>query len=291
MSKYTEAIFAKKANESNLSLKESELAQISNIAANELLIGLLGTDLPVMDVNKSTVTFLRNIGQTFEEKTKVGISEVKAPKLDPVTFNWNKPKFQALGFSAADEALGLPNAAAIKLERAQSDFIELTESEAWTEFETKVKTLTNQKVVFNYTTKTGKEIWQELVKQAIEVSKTKNITEGISRVQKSKIIIFVKDEVFNKLASDLIIGNYAEQVAQNGAGAIATIGGYKVVANPYLNEFDAIIATTFTAASMVNVNAANITTLVPTNDTAMYYEAMNLFGVAYTSCIKAIAKQ
>lgn len=190
----------------------------------------------------------------------------------------------------ADIKMGIPNAAAIKLERANSDFYEASESEMWKYFEKEALALNDHKHVKDLTALDGKKIFDELVAQAIKVSQTVSEEEGISRINKNKIIIFVKEEIFVKLQSALMIGNNAAQMALGDSSVLPTIAGYRIVPNPYLNEVDAIIATSFTAASMININSAKVSVLEPTDDLAFYYEAMNLYGLAYKSCFKYIVK-
>ncbi|VEU75598.1 Uncharacterised protein [Mycoplasmopsis maculosa] len=291
MSEFTSALYAKKSNEStNLSLNPSELSEVTNYMINTSLIGNLGTKLTIKDGNKSVVTFLKNIGQDFSPKTKAGIESVSIPLLESVSIHWNTPEMQAIGFTRADMNLGLPNVAAAKLDRAQNDFIKKHEKAGFKIIEDKMSSLSNQKTVKDLSTLSGKNIWLALSEEAIKLQKLESKTDGINGVDREDIVIFVKDEIFNKLAADMIIGNFAQSAALDGVKAINTINGYKIFACPYLNEADAIIATTFTMASMVEVNAANIGTLGITNDLGMYFEAMSLAGIIYESTIRYIAK-
>ncbi|WP_029608915.1 hypothetical protein [Mycoplasma simbae] len=289
---FIKALFATKQNGTdNLSLTESELGQVADFTASQSLFGLLGTNLPLQDVNRASATFLRNIGHAFKDKEGVGAKEVVAPKLEPITINWQKPKYQAVGFTAADMARGLPNVAPVKLERALKDFLTLHEETAFKALETKALTLTSQKTVkADIDSLTPQNLWKLVADTALKVQNTKSEAEGVKRVAKDDIVIFIKEEHLLKLAQSGIIGNFAQQAYTEGAGAITKLGGYTIVGCPYLASAEILVATNFTAPSMIDVIASNIDKLAPSNDYALYFEAMDLYGIAYTSTIQTVAK-
>ena len=133
-----------------------------------------------------------------------------------------------------------------------------------------------------------KDVRKAVVGLGTSLTKHIDAKDGINGIKKSDIIIHVKPEVLDRLSEAGLVGNYAEQMFVGGQYSIATVGGYTVIANKYLNDIDAIACANFAVASMVNVNAANYERLAPTNDYGMYYEAMSLFGIAYPTCFRSI---
>lgn len=284
---YTKALFANYKDTNNIELKDAERAVVNSYIVNDSLIGLLGTNLQIGEVNRAVITVLKNLGHEFKDKTAPGVKEFEAGKFEKEIITWKKPKFQSVAFTEADKYLGIPESASIKLQKASADFARLYEAECWKELEQHImtKSLVDTKTL---TSKDGKEIYTELVALGTELSKLEDKDEGIAGIERQDIIIFVKPEIFDKLATVGLVGNAAQSTLENGRYGIATLGGYKIYANRYLSSCDAIAATNFTAASMTNIIAANIDQLKPTNDIGLYFEAMFAFGVVYGKTIKAL---
>ncbi|WP_444704923.1 hypothetical protein ACT1UH_02940 [Mycoplasma sp. 332] len=287
---YLNAIFANQKQDEAFSLNQKIRNEINSYIVEYSLIGTLGTNLTLGSVSEASAVFIKNIGQTWNQKTQPGPGEFEKGNYAKISFNWNLPQYQSLAFTQADTILGVPSAAAIKIEKASADFNDAFEAYAWSELEKKVKISDTHKITKDLLSETisDKDVRKAVVALGTALTKHKDDKDGINGIRKSDIVIHVKPEVLDRLSEAGLVGNFAEQMFVGGQYSIATVGGYKVIANKYLNEIDAIACSNFSVASMINVNAANYERLAPTNDYGMYYEAMSLFGIAYPTCFRTI---
>lgn len=283
---YTKTIFTNTTGE-EIKLSEAERATIASYLVENSLVGMLGTKLTIQSANRSNVVFLKNLGQTWSDKEKPGPGEFEAPKLQPVTINWLKPKKQAVAYTEADLQLGLPDSTRIKLEAAAKEFNKEYERHCWKEIETKVSAQADSKIVKDILNDAvePKKAFAEIMDLADKLLTHKSKKEYLDGISKEDIIIFVKPSVFTKLVLAGLTGSMAQTAFIGGKYAIANLGGYTIVENQYLDKADVIVTTNFIAASMKNVNAANVGILNPTNDIGLYFEAMALFGFVYESPI------
>lgn len=283
---YTKTIFTNTTGE-EIKLSEAERATIASYLVENSLVGMLGTNLTIQSANRSNVVFLKNLGQTWSDKEKPGPGEFETPKLQPVTINWLKPKKQAVAYTEADLQLGLPDSTRIKLEAAAKEFNKEYERHCWKEIETKVSAQADSKIVKDILNDAvePKKAFAEIMDLADKLLTHKSKKEYLDGVSKEDIIIFVKPSVFTKLVLAGLTGSMAQTAFIGGKYAIANLGGYTIVENQYLDKADVIVTTNFIAASMKNVNAANVGVLNPTNDIGLYFEAMALFGFVYESPI------
>lgn len=283
---YTKTIFTNTTGE-EIKLSEAERATIASYLVENSLVGMLGTKLTIQSANRSNVVFLKNLGQTWSDKEKPGPGEFETPKLQPVTINWLKPKKQAVAYTEADLQLGLPDSTRIKLEAAAKEFNKEYERHCWKEIETKVSAQADSKIVKDILNDAvePKKAFAEIMDLADKLLTHKSKKEYLDGISKEDIIIFVKPSVFTKLVLAGLTGSMAQTAFIGGKYAIANLGGYTIVENQYLDKADVIVTTNFIAASMKNVNAANVGVLNPTNDIGLYFEAMALFGFVYESPI------
>ena len=287
---YLTALFANQKESEAFSLDQKTRNEINSYIVQYSLIGTLGTNLSLGSVSEANATFIKNIGQTWNQKKNPGPGEFEKGNYAKISFNWNLPQYQSLAFTHADTLLGVPTAASIKIEKASADFNDNFERYCWAELEKKVKTTDTNKITKDLLVDTisDKDVRKAVVGLGTSLTKHIDAKDGINGIKKSDIIIHVKPEVLDRLSEAGLVGNYAEQMFVGGQYSIATVGGYTVIANKYLNDIDAIACANFAVASMVNVNAANYERLAPTNDYGMYYEAMSLFGIAYPTCFRSI---
>lgn len=287
---YLTALFANQKESEAFSLDQKTRNEINSYIVQYSLIGTLGTNLSLGSVSEANATFIKNIGQTWNQKKNPGPGEFEKGNYAKISFNWNLPQYQSLAFTHADTLLGVPTAASIKIEKASADFNDNFERYCWAELEKKVKTTDTNKITKDLLADTisDKDVRKAVVGLGTSLTKHIDAKDGINGIKKSDIIIHVKPEVLDRLSEAGLVGNYAEQMFVGGQYSIATVGGYTVIANKYLNDIDAIACANFAVASMVNVNAANYERLAPTNDYGMYYEAMSLFGIAYPTCFRSI---
>ncbi|WP_412031265.1 hypothetical protein [Metamycoplasma buccale] len=292
---YLNALFAGKGKTGATAyqLSNDELKEINSFLVKDSLIGTLGTDLAVSETSTSNVVILKNIGQGWNEKTGPGMNgNYEKGRYATETFNWNAPYFQAVGFTEADKKMKVPQAAAIKLEKASVDYNNAFEAESWKKLETHLKTADSKKITKDLLDKTitDKEVYEIVIGLGTALMQHKNDDDGIDKIPKDKIIIHVKPEVFDRISLAGLVGNRAEISFVGGQYSIGIVGGYKIIGNPYLDNMQAMAGATFSALSMISVNAANIDRLAPTNDIGLYYEAMSLFGIAYKDCFRTVQK-
>lgn len=289
---YLSALFAQQGNNEQFTLDQKIRSEINSYIVEYSLIGTLGTNLSLGSVSEASAVFVKNIGQSWNEKKAPGPGTFEQGKYAKVSFNWNVPLYQSLAFTHADNLLGFPQAASTKIAKASADFNDGFEADCWKKIEEHLKQqLADKKVVKDLLSPTlsDRDVRHEIIALGTALTKHIDAKDGINGIKKSDIIIHVKPEVLDRLSESALLGNYAEQMFVGGQYSIATVGGYKVIANKYLTDVDAIACTNFSAASMVNVNAANYERLAPTNDYGIYYEAMGLFGIAYPTCFRYIA--
>ncbi|KUH47512.1 hypothetical protein [Mycoplasmopsis meleagridis] len=272
-----------KFNNENLQLLGAEIV-------NNNLIGKLGIDLTIADTNSISITFIKNMMQNFSEKDTLGAGTFQAPKLAKITADWNKPLSASIGFYKADLDRGLPDVLSEKVNWLIQQFARETEKEAWRQLEKHLEANTSQitETVDLVAENDKNKVYEKVVSLATKLTQLENEADAIYGIPKDKIVIFVKPAIADKLAQLGIVGNAAEKYYAGGQYSMATVAGYSVCANPYLDKFDVVVGTTFTAASAIRTIALNYERLVPSNDSGLYFEAQNIFKIINPSALLAI---
>lgn len=288
---FKNALSAQIGDNAVFALGENQRTTVASYIVSNTILPLLGTKLTLSSVSEANATFIKNLGQTFHEKTAVGPGSFEVALYDKVTFNWNKPLYQTIGYTQADIELGVPAAFTTKLEKAAADYTNYFERKGFEKIENSLtadnKVETTNLLDINLS---ATDAYDKVVNLGNELTKLQNKKDGIDGIKNEDIIILVSPEVLQKIAKTGMIGNNASQIFEGGRYAITSLGGYKVIAVPFLTKTQALATTNFAVASMVKVNAANSDRLVPTNDTGLYFEAMSIIGVVYPSCFKCISK-
>lgn len=294
--KFVNSIFTQSLNEGKtqfnpLKFEDNALTTLSTYIVNNNLIGTLGSTINLSSANAYTASFLKNLSQVFYEKSGVGLSGLQKTNYDIVTLQWNKPIQRTLGFAQADFDRGLPDTSAEKLHQVVAQWARENERRAWKEVE---KFLDNnhpgvETTAVDLVGETNeKTIYQKIVTLATKMTRLNDDKDGIDGVNRDDIVIHVKPEILDKVAQFGIVGDAAQTHYIGGQYAVKTLGGYKIYANEYLDKYDVIVATTFSAASATRTIALNYDRLVPTNDMGLYFEAQNIFGIIHPSTFKAL---
>lgn len=290
---YVNSIYAAKGKtgETPIALNEVERGTVASYIVQHSLIGTLGLDLPFAEASKSSATFIKNLAQDLKPKTTLGNGTFDKARFESVIVKWNEPYYESVGFMASDIALGLPNASALKLSAAAAKFSRLFERTAWAKIEEHALTLDNTEHKSLLDTKLSDlQVRKEIINLGTQLMKLKDEDDNIDGISKDQIVIHVKPEVLDRVASSGVLGNFAEQSFVGGQYSIGQVGGYQVYANPFLDKLDAIACSTFSTASRTAVIASNTGNISLTEDIGYYFEAMSLFKVIYPKCFKALKK-
>ena len=289
---YTEYLYATASPDKGVRVKQEELEKLSGYVAQMPLISLLGTGYSIGDISDSNVTFVLSQKQPHSPKAKAGAGEAQPAEYRKITLNWNKPMSLTIAFTAFDLKMGLPVSAPKKLREAQAQEIDEEDTNGWETIESKVLAQPANVTTKDLEAATADEAYDAIVKSGTKLyKKMKKLKDTISyQFTREDIIIFAKPEILDNIAKKGLTGDRTRETLQEGRFTIAKLGGYKVYENLYLDKADVIVATDITAPYANKQLAANITTLDPSNDIAMYHEYSNIFGIVQEEMLAFKAK-
>lgn len=282
---------------------KDRLSLIADVVDNSLL-RTLSTRQEVSDVSAGTVNFLKLQRTNKKKKTTIGlkITDIDPMKFTVETVKWDDAYFNSAGFTRADLNRGLPEASAQKMQLFMDDYIKDVETEKWGIIEDHIMTNKDTMIAnFDYNNflsslgKGGSEVckmlYLKIISLATKLTKHENKKDGIRFINKNSIVIHVKPELFDALAIAGIAGNRAEQTFNGGQYSIATLGGYRIMSNQFLDKLDVVVSTDYSCGTGFRLNAANIDRIGLTNDVGIYYEAQSLFGIIYPSLFLGLGKK
>lgn len=239
------------------------------------------TKAQVSDVSASSITFAKLGEGLLQPKGSALNTTYLSHNMDQVEVKYSKPLTIESTFSAAEKALGVPDASAQKMTKYLDQFLKNHERLAFAEVETVSTTAQTLKA-----NATAEEIYRAIIKTATALTTTK--TGGIDLIDREDIVIHIKPEIFDDLMAINKVGNYAEKAFVDGQYAVYTIGGYKIKANPYLTTHPVIVSTNFSCGGGLKIVANNIGRFGNTSDIALYFEALEAHGVVFPELIKNI---
>ncbi|AWX69697.1 hypothetical protein [[Mycoplasma] anseris] len=246
----------------------------------------------ITTANELTVWFSKAQSGALKRKSELGTGKFdKWTQGEKIAVEWETPFTSAEAIEAA--ALmnqDLPLLASKKMEYFIDQFNKTFERESFKMVEKAA--LPSNKKTLDFEKLSGLEIYTTLVKEATELTLTKDKSEGIDLVAADKVVILVSPEILDKIATSGIIGNRALLSFDGGASTVTHIGGYKIISNPYLNETKAIIATEFSCIGglrFIAASAGKIDNL--SEDQGVYFEATYANGIAYKSLIKTFSQK
>lgn len=298
-----QAMFAVAGTDQPFILPDQDRLSLLADVVNNSLLRTLSTRQEVSDVSAGTVNFLKLQRTDKKKKTTIGlkITDIDPMKYTVETVKWDNAYFNSAGFTRADLNRGLPEASAQKMQLFMDDYIKDVETDKWGIIENHI--ITNKDTMltgFDYDSfldglgKRGSEVskmlYLKIISLATKLTKHENKKDGIRFVNKNSIVIHVKPELFDALAIAGIAGNRAEQTFDGGQYSIATLGGYRIMSNQFLNKLDVIVSTDYSCGTGFRLNAANIDRIGLTNDVGIYYEAQSLFGIIYPSLFLGMGK-
>lgn len=272
-------------------LGELERAQLlSYVVDNSIFYSLTnGNDLISKD--DLSLKFVKNQASIFSEKNSIGAGTPDKWRITkPIIVEWEAPIKSFEGYLAVEKGATQAIHAGTKTAKMLNQFARAFERTAFKKLENKIVD-DNQKLEFDFQTKTSEECFNLLVSKATELTQTIDEKQGLDLIDASDIVILVKPVILDKISAYGIKGNFAEQSFLNGSYAVGTIGGYKIVSCPFLDKFDAIITTNFIAVAATNVialNAGRIDNL--SNDEGVYFEAQMASAIVWDKLAIGISK-
>lgn len=298
-----QAMFAVASTDQPFILPDKDRLSLLADVVNNSLLRTLSTRQEVSDVSSGTVNFLKLQRTDKKKKTSIGL---KITDIDPVkytveTVKWDNAYFNSAGFTKADLNRGLPEASAQKMQLFMDDYIKDVETEKWGIIENHIITnkdtmitdfdiSTVESDIRNSGSDVAKILYLKIISLATKLTKHENKKDGIRFVNKNSIVIHIKPELFDVLSIAGITGNRAEQTFEGGQYSIATIGGYRIMSNQFLDKLDVVISTDYSCGTGFRLNAANIDRIGLTNDMGIYYEAQSLFGIIYPTLFLGMGK-
>lgn len=297
------AMFAIQDTNQQFLLPENDRLSLLADVVNNSLLRTLSTRQQVSDVSAGTVNFLKLQRTDKKKKTTIGlkITDIDPMKYTVETVKWDDAYFNSAGFTKADLNRGLPEASAQKMQLFMDDYIKDVETEKWGIIENHIITNKDTMITdFDYDdfinnigrsgSEMSKLLYLKIIGLATKLTQHVNKKDGIRFVNKNSIVIYVKPELFDALAIAGIAGNRAEQTFDGGQYSIATLGGYRIMSNQFLNKLDVVVSTDYSCGTGFRLNAANIDRIGLTNDVGIYYEAQSLFGIIYPSLFLGMGK-
>lgn len=299
-----QAMFAVASTDQPFILPDKDRLSLLADVVNNSLLRTLSTRQEVSDVSAGTVNFLKLQRTDKKKKTTIGlkITDIDPMKYTIETVKWDNAYFNSAGFTKADLNRGLPEASAQKMQLFMDDYIKDIETDKWGIIEDHIITNSDTMLTdFDYNNflsglgRSGsdacKMLYLGIISLATKLTKHVNKKDGIRFVNKNSIVIHVKPELFDALAIAGIAGNRAEQTFDGGQYSIATLGGYRIMSNQFLDKLDVIVSTDYSCGTGFRLNAANIDRIGLTNDVGIYYEAQSLFGIIYPSLFLGMGKK
>lgn len=281
---YVLALFAGAGDGTNFKLAQKQLDYLSSHIVKLSLWREYCKSQTIGDVNASSVKFLKNIGGTLKNKTTIGDGDGDPMDIPSETITFYTPLYIKQLLAAADMAMGIPNASAMRLMKFMDQFEKAHEVYAFSTAEKVISdNAATQESTFDFNKSTPQEIYNKIVQLGTKLSLLKNDKEGLHFVSPQSIIISVEPTIMDKLASVGLAGNRMAETFAGGQYSITIIGGYKVVANPFLEKYKVIVGADFSGGNSERIIAANIKEIGASNDLATYFEALGLAGVVYKS--------
>ncbi|VEU70447.1 hypothetical protein [Mycoplasmopsis glycophila] len=266
------------------------LAQFAEVS----LFNLLAKNNVLLEANSLSVQVLKNQALEFKPKSTLGTGALGKWRItETETIAWNAPIVAVEGISAYESEMMPVDLAAIKGAKAADQFQKTFERTGFKLIEnTIIKQGGTQKIQKDLSQLQPLEIYNELVGQATKLLKTVKPEQGIDLLRRDQIVIMVEPLLFDKLAIAGLLGNRAAQTLEEGQYGIQYVGGYKIVSNPYLTKFDAIVSVNFAAfgaQSIIKMTYGPLDNL--SADLGFYFEGKMAHAVLYKDLLVGFTKE
>ena len=253
--------------EKAVTLSELQNVKLLSFFVAKSLIMEASKDVTLDSSDQKSAKFNFMLGGTKKKKTKLGTGDFDKFSISkPVTFDWEEPYVYGEGLPAY-AVNNFPATVAQKLEK----FLEQDSKD----FERKGFKLLETAAKAN---KTFKPI-------EVDIDKTK----GIDLIDPEKIIIYARPDVLSKISAYAMKGDHTTTSLTVGQFALGSLGGFKAIACPYLQETLVTITTTNSMANarrIIAASAGKIDNL--SNDLGAYLETCDISGIVLDNIPTAI---
>lgn len=265
-----------------LSLKAAQAEQaLSSLVDKSMFLNLCNNHI-ILENTKLSISIQKVVGSKFQPKSQVGQGTPNKWRMGkPFTITWNEPVTVFEAITEFENQMLPIDLASSKGAKVANQWSRIFERTAFKELENKIVTDQTQ-VLKDFATLSALEIYNELVKKATELTELVDTEQGIDLIERENVVIMIKPAIFDKLAQAKLTGNGVSDGFAQGQYGISTIAGYKIYANPFLNQFDAIVAPDFIgfgALSPIAMNFGKVDNL--SNDTGFYFEGKDAFAILY----------
>ena len=276
--------------EKAVTLSELQNVKLLSFYVAKSLIMEASRDVTLDSSDQKSAKFNFMLGGTKKKKTKLGTGDFDKFSISkPVSFDWEEPYVYGEGLPAY-AVNNFPATVAQKLEK----FLEQDSKD----FERKGFKLLEAAAKANKTFKPievdidetyGYELYEKIVKACDEITRLVDKTKGIDLIDPEKIIIYARPDVLSKISVYAMKGDHATTSLTVGQFALGSLGGFKAIACPYLQETLVTITTTNSMANarrIIAASAGKIDNL--SNDLGAYLETCDISGIVLDNIPTAI---
>ncbi|AKF41026.1 hypothetical protein AAW50_03525 [Mycoplasmopsis canis] len=272
----------KTTNGAPLSLKDGQAEQALISLFDKSLFQQICKNHIILENNKLSISIQKTVGSKFQPKSAVGQGTPNKWRITkPFTIAWNEPVTVFEAITAFEQTMLPVDLAASKAAKVANQWSRIFERTAFKQLENKIidDSMQVQKDLANLT---ANEIYNELVSKATALTETVDVEQGIDLIDRENVVIMVKPTIFDKLAQAKLTGNGTLESFSLGQYAVSHIAGYKIFANPFLKQFDAIVAADFIGfggQAPIAMNFGKVDNL--SNDTGFYFEGKDAYAILY----------
>lgn len=272
----------KTTNGANLSLQAAQMEQaLSSLVDKSLFLNICKNTV-ILESSDLNVKIQKVVGSKFSPKSQVGTGTANKWRLGGnVSVSWNEPVTVYEAITAFERELLPVDLASAKAAKIANQWSRIFERTAFKELENKIIDDTTQ-IQKDLNAASAIEVYNELVKKATELTETVDTEQGIDLIERDNIVIMVKPALFDKLAQAKLSGNGVLEAFELGQYGISSIAGYKIYANPFLRQFDAIVTADFVgfgAMKPIAMNFGKVDNL--SNDVGFYFEGKDAYAFLY----------
>lgn len=236
-------------------LQNAEL--LKNFVAKSLIMEA-SRNITLNKQDMTSVWFSDLLGGTKHKKSKLGTGEFDKFSISkPIKIDWDEPFCYAEGLPAYAKD-NFPATVSQKLEAFLEQDSKDFERDGFAKLEAAAKAnKTFHPIEMNFDTASGEELFTKIVNACDAITQLVDKKHGIDFIEPEKIIIYAKPSVLNKISGYAMRGDHTTAGLKQGSYDIGTLGGYRVLACPYLKDTNVVITTTNSMANARKIIAAS----------------------------------
>ncbi|AAT65047.1 Uncharacterised protein (plasmid) [Mesomycoplasma conjunctivae] len=285
------------------------LTKISTLLNAILETNFLGSTLtPASDPNSPVIEYLISLDQEWKTKEEY----TKNPRAQKARYakkeiRWNESHVQDIQLNKVDLLMNVPDMLVQKASDEISKWKRKVDKQNWLKVEEHIKNYATKKqngqpdsivTEIDLTKKTDEEVYSEIVNMALRLMEHEDSTLGIDGIEQSKIGIFVKPSIYQKIVRYSTQGNFVKESIQGNPKDPRTwllsdfqmIAGIKVKPSTLLKEFEAVAWTSDSAGSGSRLISLKTDEVPKFSDRFVAMEIQNFFGIVCDSNFEAIKK-